>query len=117
MLEKIASSVKDRRIGEPVRFIYDQNIEKDTLDFFLTNMKIDATDSIIPGGKYHNRRDYMDFPNLGRFDLLYKTNPPLPLPGLSLDENIMKKIAAKDYLVSAPYQSYSYVEKLHWIQQ
>ena len=111
MLEKIASSVKDRRIGEPVRFIYDQNIDKDTLDFFLTNMKIDATDSIIPGGKYHNRRDYMDFPNLGRFDLLYKTNTPLPLPGLSLDENIMKKIAAKDYLVSAPYQSYSYVIK------
>jgi polyphosphate kinase len=111
MLEKIASSVKDRRIGEPVRFIYDQTIEKDTLNFFLTNMKIDATDSIIPGGKYHNRRDYMDFPNLGRFDLLYKTNPPLPLPGLSLDENIMKKIAVKDYLVSAPYQSYSYVIK------
>ncbi len=111
MLEKIATSVKDRRIGEPVRFIYDQTIEKDTLNFFLTNMKIDASDSIIPGGKYHNRRDYMDFPNLGRFDLLYKTNPPLPLPGLSLDENIMKKIAVKDYLVSAPYQSYSYVIK------
>ena len=111
MLEKIASSVKERRIGEPVRFIYDQTIENDTLEFFLTNMKIDASDSIIPGGKYHNRRDYMDFPNLGRFDLLYKTNPPLPLPNLSLDENIMKKIALKDYLVSAPYQSYSYVIK------
>jgi polyphosphate kinase len=111
MLEKISAGVKDRRIGEPVRFIYDQKIEKDTLNFFLTNMKIDATDSIIPGGKYHNRRDYMDFPNLGRFDLLYKTNPPLLLPGLSLDENIMKKIAVKDYLVNAPYQSYSYVIK------
>ncbi len=111
MLEKISAGVKDRRIGEPVRFIYDQTIDKDTLNFFLTNMKIDATDSIIPGGKYHNRRDYMDFPNLGRFDLLYKTNPPLPIPGLSLDENIMKKIAVKDYLVNAPYQSYSYVIK------
>jgi polyphosphate kinase len=111
MLQKISAGVKDRRIGEPVRFIYDQNIEKDTLNFFLTNMKIDATDSIIPGGKYHNRRDYMDFPNFGRFDLLYKTNPPLPIPGLSLDENIMKKIAVKDYLVNAPYQSYSYVIK------
>ena len=111
MLEKISAGVKDRRIGEPVRFIYDQTIEKDTLNFFLTNMKIDATDSIIPGGKYHNRRDYMDFPNLGRFDLLYKTNLPLPIPGLSLDENIMKKIAVKDYLVNAPYQSYSYVIK------
>jgi polyphosphate kinase len=111
MLEKISAGVKDRRIGEPVRFIYDQTIDKDTLSFFLTNMKIDATDSIIPGGKYHNRRDYMNFPNLGRFDLLYKTNPPLPIPGLSLDENIMKKIAVKDYLVNAPYQSYSYVIK------
>lgn len=111
MLEKISSSVKDRRIGEPVRFIYDQQIEKDTLKYFLSNMRIDASDSIIPGGRYHNRRDYMDFPNLGRFDLLYKTNPPLQIPGLSLDENIMKKIALKDYLVNAPYQSFSYVIK------
>lgn len=111
MLEKIATSVKDRRIGEPVRFIYDQSIGKDTLKYFLSNMRIDATDSIIPGGRYHNRRDYMDFPNLGRFDLLYKSNPPLQIPGLSLDENIMKKIALKDYMVHAPYQSYSYVIK------
>jgi polyphosphate kinase len=111
MLEKIATSVKDRRIGEPVRFIYDQSIGKDTLKYFLSNMGIDATDSIIPGGRYHNRRDYMDFPNLGRFDLLYKSNPPLQIPGLSLDENIMKKIALKDYMVHAPYQSYSYVIK------
>ena len=37
-LEKISSSVKDRRIGEPVRFVYDQNIDKDTLKFFLRNM-------------------------------------------------------------------------------
>jgi polyphosphate kinase len=54
MLEKI-SSVKDRLIGEPVRFIYDQLIEKDTLEFFLEKMKIVSTDSIIPGGRYHNR--------------------------------------------------------------
>jgi polyphosphate kinase len=111
MLEKIATSVKDRRIGEPVRFIYDTNIEKDTLKYFLFHMGIDSSDSIIPGGRYHNRRDYMDFPNLGRYDLLYKTNPPLQLPNLSLDENIMNKIATKDYLVNAPYQSFSYVIK------
>jgi polyphosphate kinase len=35
-------------------------IEKDTLEFFLDKMKIDSTD-IIPGGRYHNRRDYMGF--------------------------------------------------------
>ena len=111
MLEKIATSVKDRRIGEPVRFIYDQLIEKDTLDFFLDKMKIVSTDSIIPGGRYHNRRDYMNFPNLGRFELLYKTNPPLPIPGLNLEGSILEKISKKDYLLNAPYQSYSYLIK------
>ena len=111
MLEKIATSVKDRRIGEPVRFIYDQSIGKDTLKFFLTNMGIDSSDSIIPGGRYHNRRDYMDFPNLGRFDLTYKSKIPLPVQGLSLDGSILNKIAKKDYLINAPYQSFSYIIK------
>jgi polyphosphate kinase len=110
-IEKISSSVKDRRIGEPVRFIYDQTIEKDTLKFFLRNMEIDAKESIIPGGRYHNRRDYMDFPNLGRYDLLYKTNLPLPVEGLSLEGSILKKIEQKDYLINAPYQSFSYIIK------
>ena len=111
MLEKIATSVKDRRIGEPVRFVYDQSIGKDTLKFFLTKMHIDSTDSIIPGGRYHNRRDYMDFPNLGRFDLLYQNNAPLPVDGLTLEGSILEKIKTKDYLVNAPYQSYAYIIK------
>lgn len=111
MLEKIATSVKDRRIGEPVRFVYDQSIGKDTLKFFLTKMHIDSTDSIIPGGRYHNRRDYMDFPNLGRFDLLYQNNSTLPVEGLTLEGSILEKIKTKDYLVNSPYQSFAYIIK------
>ena len=111
MLEKIATSVKDRRIGEPVRFVYDKTIEKDTLKFFLTKMGIDASDSIIPGGRYHNRRDYMNFPNLDRNDLLYQPKIPIPIDGLSLDGSILNKIAKKDYLIYAPYQSFSYIIK------
>lgn len=111
MLEKISNSVKDRRIGEPVRFVYDKTIGKDTLKFFLTKMNIDATDCIIPGGRYHNRRDYMDFPNLGRYDLLYQSNTPLLVKNLSLEGSILTKISQKDYLVNAPYQSFSYIIK------
>lgn len=111
MLEKIANSVKDRRIGEPVRFVYDQEIGKDTLKFFLSKIHLDSTDSLIPGGRYHNRRDYMDFPNLGRYDLLYKKNEPLPVPGLSLEGSILEKISTRDYLMHAPYQSFSYLIK------
>ena len=109
LIEKISYSVKERRVGEPVRFVYDQAIEKDTLEFFLNRMKIDSSDSIIPGGRYHNRRDYMDFPNLGRYDLLYKQNVPLPIQGLSLDGSMLQSIKEKDYLLHAPYQSFSYV--------
>lgn len=111
MLEKIAASVKDRRIGDTVRFVYDQSIGKDTLNYFLSNMHIDSTDSIIPGGRYHNRRDYMDFPNLDRFDLLYQSNPALPVKGLSLEGSILERIAERDYLINAPYQSFSYIVK------
>jgi len=109
--EKISESVRDRRIGEPVRFVYDQSIDKDTLKFFLEKMDIDATDSIIPGGRYHNRRDYMDFPNLGRYDLLYQPKTPLPVDGLGLEGSILQKISEKDYLVNAPYQSFAYLIK------
>jgi polyphosphate kinase len=111
MLEKIASSVKDRRIGEPVRFVYDQNIPKDALNYILEQMGIDSADGVIPGGKYHNRRDYMNFPNLGRFDLLYQQKTPLPVVGLSLEGSILSKIAQKDFLISAPYQSFAYLVK------
>ncbi|RZJ27208.1 MAG: polyphosphate kinase 1, partial [Flavobacterium sp.] len=111
MLQKIATGVKDRLLGEPVRFVYDLQIDKDTLSFFLDKMGITASDSIIPGGRYHNRRDYMNFPNLGRFDLLYKAKPPLPVNGLSLEGSILNKIAKKDFLINAPYQSFSYLIK------
>ena len=111
MLEKIATSVKDRRIGEPVRFVYDKYIEKDTLKFFLSKMGIDESDGVIPGGRYHNRRDYMNFPNLGRFDLLYPPRVPLPVEGLSLEGSLLNKIARKDYLINAPFQSFSYLIK------
>ena len=111
MLEKIASSVKDRRIGEPVRFVYDHNIPKDALNYILEQMGIDSADGVIPGGKYHNRRDYMNFPNLGRFDLLYQQKTPLPVVGLSLEGSILSKIAQKDFLISAPYQSFAYLVK------
>ena len=111
LIEKISDSVKERRIGETVRFVYDQAIEKDTLAFFLERMKIDSSDSIIPGGRYHNRRDYMNFPNLGRYDLLYKQNAPLPIPGLSLEGSILEKIKQQDHLLHAPYQSFSYIIK------
>ncbi|MEL4307702.1 polyphosphate kinase 1 [Joostella sp. CR20] len=110
-IEKISSSVKGRRISEPVRFVYDKEIEKDTLKFLKAKMGIDDTDSVIPGGRYHNRRDYMGFPSLGRADLMYKKFPPLPVKGLTHDGSLIEAIAKKDYLQYAPYHTFSNVIK------
>jgi len=110
-IEKISNSVQDRIKGDPVRFVYDMNIDEDTLKFLMGKMGIDSTDSIIPGGRYHNRRDYMDFPSLGKEELLYKAIDPLPIPGLILQGSLLGMIAKKDYLLYAPYQAFQYVVK------
>ncbi|MCB7480448.1 polyphosphate kinase 1 [Christiangramia sediminis] len=110
-IDKISDSVKDRIKGDPVRFVYDKNIESDTLAYLMNKMGIDSTDSIIPGGRYHNRRDYMDFPSLGKQELHYEVREPLPIPGLILQTSVLKGIAEKDYLLYTPYQSFAYVVK------
>ena len=110
-IEKISSSVEHRKIGDPVRFVYDKKIRIDTLRYLKEKMNIEETDSVIPGGRYHNRRDYMGFPSLGRGDLLYDKITALPVKGLSLEGSILEKIAKKDYMIYTPYHTYSYVIK------
>lgn len=110
-MEKISDSVKDRQDGEPVRFVYDKTIDKETLGFLMTKMGIESSDSIIPGGRYHNRRDYMGFPSLGRTDLLYNKIEALPVKGLSLETSIFEAIAKKDYLQYTPYHTFAYTVK------
>ena len=110
-VDKIASSVRERVGGDPVRFVYDKKIEPDMLDLLLDKFQIGSRDSIIPGGRYHNRRDYMKFPSLGRTDLLYDKKPPLPIKGFSFDQSILTQIAKKDFLLYTPYHSFAYVIK------
>lgn len=110
-IEKISDSVKHRQIGDPVRFVYDKTIDQETLAYLMSKMGIDSKDSVIPGGRYHNRRDYMDFPSLGRTDLLYDKIQPLQIKGMSLQSSIFSTISEKDYLLHTPYQTFSYVVK------
>lgn len=108
-VEKVASSVRDRVEGDPVRFIYDKNIDDDTLEILLEKFQIGTRDSIIPGGRYHNRRDYIKFPSLGRQDLLYDKKPPLAVAGFSLEKSILSQISNRDFLQYTPYHSFAYV--------
>ena len=110
-IDKISKSVKNRSDGAPVRLVYDKTIDDETLSFLMDKMGIKNSDSINPGGRYHNRRDYINFPNLGRQDLQYEKITPLNVPGLNLVGSLLDKVAKKDYLLHAPYQSFSYVVK------
>jgi polyphosphate kinase len=110
-IEKISSSVEDRKISDPVRFVYDKSIASDTLKFLKEKMALEDADSVIPGGRYHNRRDYMNFPSLGRQDLLYDKIEALPVAGLSMEGSLLEKIAEKDYLQYTPYHTFAYVLK------
>ena len=110
-VEKIINSVKDRLVGDPVRLVYDKTINPTTLEVVMRNLGVSSTDSLIPGGRYHHRRDYMNFPSLNRKDLLYDNFPPLPLEDLSLEQNILEAIAKKDHLIYTPYHNFAYVIK------
>lgn len=108
-IEKLTTSVEGRRGASPVRFVYDSQIQPTTLSFLLQKMEIDHTDSVIPAGRYHNRRDFMHFPALGRADLQYSKPPSLPIAGFSYEGSIIEQIAQRDYLQFTPFHSFSYI--------
>ena len=94
-LKEFSQSVKDRLKGEPVRFVYDKEINSETLKFLLSKMNINSdTDSIIPGGKYHNRRDYMNFPNL-KTKLTYKKIIPLNIVDFNNNKSVFETLDKK----------------------
>ncbi len=110
-IEKLSKSVKGREDGEPVRFVFDKSIEQNTLGFLLNKLGVENTDSIIPGGRYHNRKDYMGFPSLGRSNLLYDRVKPLPIKGITLECSMFEKVSKKDYLQYTPYHTFAYTIK------
>ena len=108
-VDKIAASVKDRDDGDPVRFDYDTKIDDDTLKMLLEKFNIGSRDSIIAGGKYQNRKDYINFPNLDRKDLLYDKLNPLIIHNFNLNESLIEQIDKKDYLQYTPYHKFDYI--------
>ncbi len=108
LLEKIKSSLRDRKKGDPVRFIYDTAMPLDLLQFLIRRLDLDKS-NLIPGGRYHNFSDFMDFPDLGRSDLKYEPLIPQAVPYLDKHLHIFDAIRKKDVMVHHPYQSFDYV--------
>ena len=76
------NSVRDRIFADPVRLVHDKNIDPITLQKVMDKLGVKSQKSLIPGGRYHRRADYMKFPSLGRNDLMYQKNIPLSVKNL-----------------------------------
>lgn len=109
LLEKISRSIKQRKRAEAVRLVYDATMSRDLIQLVKTALDLDETDSLMAGARYHNFKDFIDFPNIGGPHLLYKPAPPLPLPELPPHESVLKVIKQKDVILHFPYQSFNYI--------
>jgi len=109
--EQLRKSIKKRTVGDPTRFIYDQDIPADLLDFLQRRLKIDK-DGALPGGRYHNFRDFLNFPNVGPADWMYPPQTPLHKPELDAAKSLLDYIENHDVLLSYPYESFAYVVRL-----
>ncbi|MBT4837468.1 MAG: polyphosphate kinase 1 [Methylococcales bacterium] len=112
LLDKMTTSLKKRSFGIPVRMIYDSNMPQKMLDFMTKKLGFKHSDNLIPGGRYHNSKDFMSFPNLGPSYLELKELPLIPVPELETTGNIFNCISHQDCLLYYPYNSFSYIIKL-----
>ena len=108
-LEKISQSLKKRQRGKPVRLVYDSSIHDDTLSFLIRKMGINKnTDSIIPAERYHNRRDFMKFPDFGKVNLTYSKRKALSIKLFNENESVFQTIKNNDVLQHTPFHKFIY---------
>ncbi|HNQ83965.1 MAG TPA: polyphosphate kinase 1 [Bacteroidales bacterium] len=108
-LELISVSVKKRKLGEAVRFVYDNTMPDDLLKILIKKLNIAKKDTIRGGGRYHNFKDFMDFPRIGDEKLRYPPAPPVPHRDLVNQPSMFKAIRRKDIMLFFPYQSFQYI--------
>ncbi|MCB2221101.1 MAG: polyphosphate kinase 1 [Bacteroidetes bacterium] len=108
-LEKMSDSLKQRKRGIPVRFVYDADIPKKLLKKITKKLKISDEDNMRSGGRYHNFKDFMSFPVIGSPDLFYPPFPRLNHKDIHRYQSIIALLKEKDLMLHFPYQSFHYI--------
>ncbi len=106
-LEQISKGVMGRKTGQPVRFVFDNSIAKDLLDFIIKKIKLDEANNLIPGGRYHNFKDFMNFPDIGPKELTYERTRPLWHKLVEYNKSILAIMNQKDFMLHVPYQDFN----------
>ena len=105
LIQKIEKGLKNRRKGKPVRFVYDKEMDAGLLEFLMKKMNLSKKDNLIPGGRIHNFRHFMDFPNV--FAKKGHRKKPFTHPLLAGTKRVTDIVLEKDVLLSFPYHSFN----------
>lgn len=106
--DMVLKSLKQRKTGKFTRFIYDGTMPKKILNFLVANLKVHKN-QVIAGGRYHNFRDFMQFPKIDNLKLYYEKMPPLKLKFLDQSHSLFSEIEKQDILLQFPYQDFDYI--------
>lgn len=113
-IDALSKSLQKRKKGKPMRLLYDSAMPIEMLNIVISKLEL-SSESLIPGNKYHNFKDFIRFPNVGETDLEYKKIIPLPVKDLSISKGMFELIKQKDYLINLPYQSFDYI--IHFLRE
>lgn len=106
LAEKIKKGVKNRRKGKPTRLVFDKNMDKALLEFLIRKLNLSKKDSIIAGGKIHNFKHFMDFPNVFKEEKRPEERTNFQYPIFENNARITDTILREDVLLTFPYHDY-----------
>ncbi|CAN5567760.1 polyphosphate kinase 1 [soil metagenome] len=106
-VQKIQHGLKNRRKGKPVRFIYDKEMNAGLLEYLMKRINLSRKDNIMPGGRIHNFRHFMDFPDV--FSSKNTRRSPFTHPALQNLLRVTDVITEKDIMLHFPYHSFDSV--------
>ena len=116
LVERMDSALDQRLTAVPTRLVYDRDMPLDVLQVAKRALKISDLSAIVPGGRYHNFKDFISFPgNLGRQSLLNKPLPPVRSPRFSYSRNVFKAVRKHDILLHFPYHDFGHFTE--WLRQ
>jgi polyphosphate kinase len=112
LLELMSSSLKQRLTAEPVRFVYQRDMPNEMVELLRNKLGISNYDSVIAGGRYHNFKDFISFPNVGKANLVNRPLPRLRHIWFDKFRNGFDAIREKDVLLYYPYHTFEHVLEL-----
>lgn len=104
-VEKIEKGLKNRRKGKPVRFVYDKEMDAGLLEYLIRRLSLSRKSNLIPGGRIHNFRHFIDFPNV--FKKNNSRRQPFTHPTLQNSVRVTDVIIKQDVMLHFPYHTFN----------